>query len=495
MAKSPESQAAGRLAGGKSSSYVRAVNEVEARSSRHTAPYMLAGDVAYVLTATELGFTPRDSAIALIKALLDLLDVIDETDTTQPPGDVVAQREAWLRERAGPEHAAWLHLGRNRGESLRNYLPRLFFRHTLYAQRQAVVALLRVLLDKSAPALDALAPNYHHLHHSGFTTLGEYLLSWATTWLPHLERLEQVEKRLDKGPSFFGSRDQLHSLYDGVSRRLGFSNRATLRRDGIWVQDQFIEPFFVLSIAIATTNTRRFSRMAQDMRIWMTSEFALFTPADEHSGGSSALPHAKVPFGFQAVIGGAVMAATRLAGELAASSGPSEESEAIYHSASLYGTATDIEAWTRYMADVFQYGQFNLDEMERKATMDYAGSSEAHDRLVYDFGVPFRTGHRVLGAMVRAHCLGEPLMDLKMVLREETGRDIDVDQQEIMDIILGNTIWPTTFDSERVKALWSELDETVKEAERAVAGPGPVEQAISSVLDEARAWLKQAENA
>lgn len=478
----------GRLAGGKSASYTRAVNEVEARSSRHTAHYMLAGDVAYVLTAAELGFTPRDSAIALIKALLELLDDIDNTDTTVPAGDVVSQREAWLRDRVGPEHTAWLHLGRNRGESLRNYLPRLFFRHSLYAQRQVVVALLRVLLDKAAPVMDAIAPNYHHLHHSGFTTLGEYLMSWATTWLPHLERLQQVEDRLDKGPSFFGSRDQLHALYDGVSRRLGFTNRALLRRDGIWVHDQFIEPFFVLCL-----NAMDLSRLAQDMRIWMTTEFGLFTPADAHSGGSSALPHAKVPFGFQAVIGGSVMAATRLAGEMAASSGPSEESEAIYHSASLYGTATDIEAWTRYMSDVIEHGQFNLDEMARKATMDYAGSSEAHDRLVYDFGVPFRTGHRILGAMVRAHGLGEPQLDLKKVLREETGRDIDVDQQEIMDIILGKTIWPTTFDTERVRTLWSDLDTMVKDAEKAVAGPGPVEQAITSLLDEARNWVVQAE--
>ena len=55
------------------------------------------------------------------------------------------------------------------------------------------------------------------------------------------------------------------------------------------------------------------------------------------------------------------------------------------------------------MADVIDKGEFNLDEFRRKSTFDYAGSSEAHDRLVYDFGVPFRTGHRVLGAMVRSH--------------------------------------------------------------------------------------------
>ena len=215
-----------------------------------------------------------------------------------------------MREKVGAQHAAWLHLGRNRGESLRAYLPRLYFRHVLYEQRRTVAGMLRVLVEKAWPVLEAVAPNYHHLQHSGFGTLGEVAVDIA--------------------------------------------------------------------------------RMAQDMRIWMTPEFGFFVPADEHSGGSSALPHAKVPFGFQAVIGGAILAANRLAGEMsAAAGGPSEGSEPIYHSGSLYEAAADIVARTRYMAEVIKHGRFDLEELKRKSTTDYAGSSEAHDRLVYDYGVPF----------------------------------------------------------------------------------------------------------
>ena len=305
-----------RLAGAKAPSYVRAVNEVEARSSGYTARYMLVSDVAYVLTAAEMNLTPAESAKPLLEALLALIDDLDAIDTTTPAGDIVAQREAWMREKVGAQHAAWLHLGRNRGESLRAYLPRLYFRHVLYEQRRTVAGMLRVLVEKAGPVLEAVAPNYHHLQHSGFGTLGEYLLSWVPVFLPHLERLEQVEQRLDYGPSVIGARKEVHALYDKVSRRLGFSRRAWLRRDGIWVHSQFTEPFFALSLVAVDI-----ARMAQDMRIWMTPEFGFFVPADEHSGGSSALPHAKVPFGFQAVIGGAILAANRLAGEMSAAAG------------------------------------------------------------------------------------------------------------------------------------------------------------------------------
>jgi argininosuccinate lyase len=476
--------AGGRLAGAKSESYLRAVNEPEARASRFTARWMLLSDVAYVLSAAELGYTPLAAAQTLLKALLELLDSAELPDTTKPPGDIVAQREAWLSERAGRDATAWLHLGRNRGESLRNYLPRMFFRQALHDQGRAVSLLLTNLVTRAEPVLEALSPNYHHLQHSGFTTLGEYLLSWAVVFDRHIERLRQIDKRLDKAPSPFGGRAELATLYDHVSQRLGFSNRARLRRDGIWVQDQFTEPFFVLSLIAVDL-----ARLAQDFRVWMTPEFALVELADEHAGGSSALPHAKVPFGLQSVIGGGIMASTRLAGEMAAACSPSEGSEPIYQSASLYGLAEDILAWTRYMSDVIEKAKFNLDEMRRKALLDYAGSSEAHDRLVYDFGVPFRVGHRVLGALVRSHFVGEPPLDLKKLLRDETGRDIDVDQREIMDIVMGKQFWPTTFDFPMLRETATDYRHKAVAATQIFAPPSAVEQAATRIVADARAWL------
>ena len=360
----------------------------------------------------------------------------------------------------------------------------MFFRETLHAERRAIIGMLRSLLTQAKPSLEAISPNYHHLQHSGFTTLGEYLLSWAAVFEPHLQRIDQVDQRLDSGPSVFGGRRVIRDLYDRVAKRLGFSRRAKLRRDGIWVHSQFTEPFFLLSMIAVDL-----ARLAQDMRIWMTPEFGLFSLADEHAGGSSALPHAKVPFGLQSVIGGATIAATRLAGEMAASINPSEGSELIYQSASLYGTATDVVAWTTYMSDVVRNGQFNLEEMKRKSTLDYAGSSEAHDRLVYDFGVPFRTGHRLLGAVVRSHHLGEPAPDLNAMIKSETGLEVSVDQTEITDIILGNKLSPTTFDFEMLRETWDALDQRLRVAEENLSPQSPTETALERLVEEAAAWI------
>jgi argininosuccinate lyase len=473
----------GRLTRAKSPSYLRATGEPEARASRFTARFMLVSDLAYVMSAAELGYTPKQSAQALIAALLELIDELPQLDVAKPAGDIVAQREAWMAERVGREHTAWLHLGRNRGESLRNYLPRMFFRQRLHEQGRQLAALLANLVRRAEPVLEALSPNYHHLQHSGFTTLGEYLLSWAVVFERHVERITQADRRLDKAPSPFGGRNELARLYDRVTQRLGFSERARLRRDGIWVHDQFTEPFFVLSLIAVDL-----ARLAQDFRVWMTPEFGLIELADEHAGGSSALPHARVPFALQSVIGGAVMAATRLAGEMAAACNPSEGSEPLYQSATLYGLAEDVGGWTVYMADVVDKVRFDLDAMRRKAVLDYAGSSEAHDRLVYDFGVPFRTGHQVLGALVRNHFAGEPPLDLRALLRRETGRDIEVDQQEIMDIILGQQLTPTTFNLPMLRQTAASYRDKAAAATERFVGASAFERAAEGVLADARAW-------
>ena len=484
MANEQQQVGTGRLAGAKSPSYQRAVNEPETRASRYTARYMLASDIAYVLSAAELGVTPPKPAGGLLKALLPLYEEVGSIDTSRPLGDVVAQREAWVAEKAGRDNTAWLHLGRNRGESLRSFLPRMFFRQALHQALQENAKLLQNLVTRAGPVLESISPNYHHLQHSGLTTVGEYLLSWAVVFERHMERFGQVDARLDKAPPPFGGRKILDELYRDVSRRLGFSQRAHLRRDAIWVHDQFTEPFFALALLSVDL-----ARLAQDLRVWMTPEFGFFELADEHAGGSSALPHAKVPFGLQAVIGTSMMASTRLAGEMTAASNLSEGSEPIYQSAGLYGLAQDIVACAGYMSEVIEKGRFNLDEMRRKATFDYAGSSEAHDRLVYDFQVPFRTGHRALGALVRNHYLKEVPVDLNQMLEKELGRSFSIDQKEIMDIVLVNKIWPSMFDFPMLRETLAEYARKAEAASRQAASESPVERAIGALLNEARTWL------
>ena len=266
----------GRLAVAKSQLYQETVGVVEGRANRFTARYMLASDIAYVLTAVELGVTPPEDGRTLLRCLLNLLADADRLSAIPATTDIVVQREAWVIERVGPLVGARLHVGRNRGEkSLRNYLPRLFFRQALHDHRRATLDLINALHAKAAPVLDAWAPVYHHLQHASVTTLGEYLLAFAAGLLPHLERLEQAEARLGLAPPAQSGRDEVVRTAAIVGRRLGFSNVALLRQQMHVTEDHLVEPYFAMTLVNVVL-----SRLLSDLRIWMTEEFHFFDVSD-----------------------------------------------------------------------------------------------------------------------------------------------------------------------------------------------------------------------
>src|SRR6185437_15411602 len=102
-------------------------------------------------------------------------------------------------------------------------------------------------------------------------------------------------------------------------------------------EDHFSEPLFVLAqIAVGL------GRLAEDLRLFMTSEFDFFELADEHASGSSGRPQKKNPFGLQAVISGASVGLGSLATQFATNVTVSEEADSTYHAYRLYEFSRDV---------------------------------------------------------------------------------------------------------------------------------------------------------
>ena len=469
----------GRLAKPKSASYRRALSAVEARALPYVARLMLATDLAYVLAAAELGL--NRSARPLVGCLLELLGECDELVRARGGLDVVVQREIWVAERVGADAAAWLHFGRNRGESLRGFLPRMFFRDALYRGRIALLDFLDALLARAEETIEAPAPVYHHLQHAGITTLGEWLLSYAGNIAPHIERFEQTLERLDVTPPVMSGRPVLVALGEGVRRRLGFSRVAQLRQQMHTTEDQFAEPLFVL-VALNVA----LSRLAEDLRLYSTEEFAFFEIADEHASGSSGLPQKKNPFGLQAVIGGASMGVGRLTAQLAANVSVSEELDTVFHAASAYQYADDAVAWTVFIAEVIALGRFDLERLRQKAGSGFAGASEALDILVVEGGMPFRDAHHMLGGAVRArhsNANDEAFAELRQRVPE-----IDFDHLE--RVLTGEELSEYCLNINASRTALAELRETMAAARARTPAESPVEEVIEALEDEARVYLR-----
>jgi argininosuccinate lyase len=475
----------GRLAASKSKSYARGVLEIEGRNNPFIGKYMLAGDLACVLSAHELGITPTTEAKALAKCIIDLLPRVEQMAYEHSIGDIVVSRELWIVEAVGADAGAWLHVGRNRAESLRGSLPRMFFRDAIHRQHIALQGLVKVLLDRAEPNLTALAPFYHHLQHAGRTSLGEYLLSWAASFNKHFDRIVEADRRLDLAPPPNCGRPVVVDLINRVGHRLGFSKVGKIWQELFITEEHFSEPFFVLAqIAVGL------GRLAEDLRLFMTSEFDFFELADEHASGSSGRPQKKNPFGLQAVINGAAVGMGSLASQLATNITVSEEADSTYSAYRLYEFSRDVVAWTEFMTDVIAKGTFKLRELEDKSRLGFAGAREALDVLVYEHSVPYRYAHRVCGELVRLGTEGMSHSDIVARISErlkdypaiDSGRLVRIATGEVTDAILLNV------------AAFKEVDAEIRESLSAAQknlGPNAAETAIERLVEEARILIAQ----
>lgn len=470
----------GRLGVPKSRSYVEAVVALESRSNPVLARYTLVSDLAYVLSAMEVGVTPEASGKALLRCLLDLIPRAEDLGRQAAIGDVIVQREVWVVQAVGQETASWLHVGRNQGESLRAILPRLVFRDALYREQIALSGLVRALVDKAEPVIERVAPFYHHMQHAGRTTLGEYLLSWAFNLHRHFDWLAQADHHLDLAPPPNSGREVVVRLIGRVGERLGFSRQADLWQTLLIGEEQFSDAPFVFSQINVVM-----ARLGYDLLLWMTKEFEFFDLADEHATASSGRPQKKNPFGFQTIISGAAVGAGRLAAQLSTSVTMSEELNSTFHAYSLYQYVHDVIAWTDYMADVIAKGRFNLSELEKKSTLGFAGTREALDVLVYEHKVPYRLAHHTLGTLVRIATEDASLEATRSTLQSSLKDYPNIDLNELFRTMTAASTGNMQLNIKAFRRTHETLDGSLRRID-AARGPNPVETTVAKLMDEAR---------
>lgn len=400
----------------------------ERRNSEYALEYIVISDIAYVLSATEVGVIPPDAARSIVGVLLELWD--NRADVFGKAGleDALSIRSGFVSSRVDPPDAWYVHTGRNRGESVRQIVPRLYFRDVLARQREALRDLVDALVDAADRVKGAVAPVYHHLQHAGVSTLDEYLLSWAIAFESHMERSMEVDRRLDYAPPPVSLDPASVELYEATSRRLGFQRQATLWQELHMDDTQFSEPLALVALTSVTL-----SRLASDLKLWGSDEFGFFELDDGHASTSSMLPQKKNAFGLQVVVGQAAIAAGRLAAQLTLSAGITGELPSAFHAASGYQIAEEMLLSTRYLTEVIEMGRFDTAELQHKAFLGHAGASPLCDRLVYEFKVPFGLAHRAVATIVRAELEGEEVPDVAGAIAKRLATPLGISTTEMVE--------------------------------------------------------------
>src|SRR5437764_374013 len=241
--------------------------------------------------------------------------------------------------------------------------------------------------------IQTLMPDYTYLQQAQPTTLGHYLLGFAYPVLRDLDRVGACYGRTNMSPAGVGGvngtrwpidRDRLAAL-------LGFDGLTTHARDAMWQADQPLEVMSVVTAALLNLD-----RLAEDLQVWVTSEFDLIELSERHVRGSMVMPQKKNPYALAFVRGVASATIGRLAGAATLGRTPSGQMDNRIFAYGEVPRALDLAIeTTRLMGAVLGGLAVNRKLMARRAHEGWAQATDLAEAVVVETGLDYRAAPRV----------------------------------------------------------------------------------------------------
>ena len=356
------------------------------------------GSLAWARALADAGVLDAADAAAIVSALETVLEAgrRDPAFVDGPDEDVHSFVERTLVERIG-EAGRRLHTGRSRNEQVSLDL-RLYLRRRVPLLQARLAGLIAAAVDQAGRSGDALMPAYTHLRRAQPVLVAHWWLSHAWALRRDFVRLGEVRNEADELPLGSGAVAGTSYAIDtaALARRLGFTRVVANSIDTVANRD-FVSAF-LHAVALAMVHL---SRLCEDVIVFGAEEFGFFELDDRVATGSSLMPQKKNPDPLELVRGKTGRAVGHLAGWLTTMKGlPSgynkdlqEDKEAVFDaedtlSASLAALTTVVATLT---CDAGR---------STRAASGFMLATDAADFLV-GRGLPFRTAHEVVGAMVR----------------------------------------------------------------------------------------------
>lgn len=364
--------------------------------------YDIQGSRAHARALAAAGYLNPDELTAML-AGLDRLHArwVDGTLTPRDDDeDVHGALEAALVADLGPELGGRLRAGRSRNDQIAT-LIRLYLRDHAAVIAAEVRALIGALAEQADAHPDAVMPGRTHLQHAQPVLLAHHLLAHCWPLVRDLERLRDWRARADRSPYGAGALAGSSLGLDPalVATALGFAGPTENSIDATSARDLVAE-FAYIAAQLGVD----LSRLAEEVILWSTREFAFVTLHDSWSTGSSIMPQKKNPDIAELARGKAGRLIGDLAGLLATLKGLplaynrdlQEDKEPVFDAVETLEVL--LPAVTGMVATL----RFDTVRMAALAPEGFSLATDVADWLVRQ-RVPFREAHEIAGALV-AHC-------------------------------------------------------------------------------------------
>jgi argininosuccinate lyase len=382
--------------------------EADAEFSRFNASFsfdcrLIEADIEASLAHAEAlgqaGIISRDETDSISAGLRRILARAREEHgylNSRDAEDVHSFVEAELVEAIG-DAGYKLHTGRSRNDQVATDL-RLFLRGEIDRTIRLIGELQEALVALAEQESDTALPGYTHLQRAQPVLLAHYLLAYFEMLKRDRARLSQIRDRVNRLPLGSGALAGTGFPLDreAVARRLGFDGVSENSLDAVSDRDFVIE--FIGAAAIVMVHL---SRLAEDLIIFSTSEFAFVELSDAVSTGSSLMPQKKNPDSLELIRGKAgrvfghhaAILATMKGLPLAYNKDMQEDKEA------LFDTVDTLDSSIAVMATVVRNLRVDGERARRAASGGYMNATDLADYLVRR-GLEFRRAHEIVGRVV-----------------------------------------------------------------------------------------------
>lgn len=362
-------------------------------------------DLAHTIMLKERKIIKAEDCKKILEGLLTIKEEgIEKLDHTYE--DIHISLESRLIDMVGEDTGGRMHSGRSRNDEVATCI-RLTLRNDLLLLMEDLIALRNTLYDISSENLDTLMPGFTHLQHAQPTTLAHHLTAHANAIGRDLERTRDCYKRVNLSP--LGAAAFASTGFDLDRQRtcklLGFDGLIENSMDAVSSRDFLIE-----SASVFANLMINLSKMAEEIVIWSTSEFAFIEMDDRYASTSSIMPQKKNPDTAELLRGksgaaiGSLMSLLAICKALPLSYNRDLQEATPNIMRSLETTRTSVRIMNGMMATM----SINKENMAGLATAGFTTATELADTMVRVCDIPFRTAHQIVGVLARGN--GEPTL-------------------------------------------------------------------------------------
>ena len=252
----------------------------------------IAGSIAHARMLAKQGIIAADDARAIERGLAEIREEIESGAFPWRPEleDIHMNVERRLFEKIG-DVAGKLHTARSRNDQIALDM-RMFTKQAIDRTLGAIHDLREALVAQADANAAVIMPGYTHVQRAQPVLFAHHLLAYFEMLGRDAERFRQAYERADVMPLGSGALAGLPYPLDRefVARELGFSRISRNSMDAVADRDFLLDFHAAAAVCIM-----HLSRMAEELVLWSSDEFAFIRLSAEYTTGSSIMPQKRNP--------------------------------------------------------------------------------------------------------------------------------------------------------------------------------------------------------